>query len=55
MLAYMKNKGFKGLNIDLVYGLPLQTLDSFAENIEKTIALQPDRINLFSYAHTPLV
>lgn len=53
MLAYMKAKGFKGLNIDLVYGLPLQTLDSFAENIEKTIALQSDRIATFSYAHIP--
>jgi len=53
MLAYMKNKGFKGLNLDLVYGLPLQTPASFEENIQQTIELQPDRIATFSYAHIP--
>ena len=49
----MKNKGFKGLNLDLVYGLPLQTLNSFNENIQQIIELQPDRIATFSYAHIP--
>ena len=53
MLNYMKNKGFKGLNLDLVYGLPLQTLNSFNENIQQIIELQPDRIATFSYAHIP--
>ncbi|MCE5330695.1 MAG: oxygen-independent coproporphyrinogen III oxidase [Bacteroidales bacterium] len=53
MLAYMKNKGFKGLNLDLVYGLPLQTPASFQENIQQAIQLQPDRIATFSYAHIP--
>ncbi|NDP21236.1 MAG: oxygen-independent coproporphyrinogen III oxidase [Paludibacter sp.] len=53
MLAYMKNKGFNGLNLDLVYGLPLQTPTSFMENIERVIELQPDRIATFSYAHIP--
>jgi len=47
-----KNK-FKGFNFDLIYGLPLQTLDSFKKNIEKAIALSPDRIVTFSYAHVP--
>ena len=53
MLAYMKSKGFKGLNLDLVYGLPLQTPDSFMENIQQLIELKPDRIATFSYAHIP--
>lgn len=54
-LAYMKKKGFRGLNIDLVYGLPLQTIESFRENIQHAIELQPDRIATFSYAHVPWV
>ena len=53
MLTYMRNKGFKGLNLDLVYGLPLQTPELFKENIQKVIALKPDRIATFSYAHIP--
>lgn len=53
MLTYMKQKGFRGLNLDLVYGLPLQTPESFRENIQKIIQLQPDRIATFSYAHIP--
>jgi len=53
MLNYMKAKGFKGLNLDLVYGLPLQTLASFRENIQQIIELKPDRIATFSYAHIP--
>lgn len=54
-LNYLKNKGFRGLNIDLVYGLPMQTLNSFKENIQRVIELQPDRIATFSYAHVPWV
>jgi len=46
---------FKGFNFDLVYGLPLQTLESFKVNIEKAIELSPDRIVTFSYAHVPWV
>lgn len=53
MLAHMKDKGFKSLNLDLVYGLPLQTPASFQENIQQAIELQPDRIATFSYAHIP--
>lgn len=53
MLLYMKNKGFRGLNLDLVYGLPLQTLTSFEENIQTILQLKPDRIATFSYAHIP--
>jgi oxygen-independent coproporphyrinogen-3 oxidase len=53
MLAYLRAKGFKGLNIDLVYGLPLQTIESFAENLSIAAAMKPDRIATFSYAHIP--
>jgi oxygen-independent coproporphyrinogen-3 oxidase len=42
--------GFEGINIDLIYGLPLQTKESFLRTCEEIIALDPDRIALFSYA-----
>jgi len=53
MLNYMRERGFRGINLDLVYGLPLQTIDSFKENIQQIIQLNPDRIATFSYAHIP--
>lgn len=44
---------FEGISIDLIYGLPYQTLDTFTETIEKIIDLSPDRLSLFSYAKLP--
>lgn len=44
---------FDGVNIDLIYGLPFQTLETFAETSEKICQLRPDRIALFSYAKVP--
>lgn len=44
---------YKSLNFDLMYGLPLQTVESFRETIETTIDLSPDRITLLRYAHIP--
>lgn len=43
------------INMDFIYGLPLQTPESFAETIEKAASLQPDRLVTFSYAHVPWV
>ena len=43
------------LNMDFIYGLPLQTPESFADTINKAISLKPDRIVTFSYAHVPWV
>ena len=50
----VRNKGLS-LNMDFIYGLPLQTADSFTETIERAISLHPDRIVTFSYAHVPWV
>ena len=47
--------GYRSVNIDLIYGLPKQTLDSFDRTLDKVIALDPDRIALYSYAHLPQV
>ena len=45
--------GFRSVNLDLIYGLPKQTLDSFSRTLDATIALDPERIALYSYAHLP--
>lgn len=50
---WAKDLDFQGINIDLIYGLPLQTVQTFEKTIENIIELQPDRIALFSYAKVP--
>jgi oxygen-independent coproporphyrinogen III oxidase len=45
--------GFRSVNLDLIYGLPLQTPASFAATLDKVIAAAPDRIALYNYAHVP--
>ncbi len=45
--------GFKGINLDLIYGLPFQTRESFRRTATKIAELKPDRISLFSYAKIP--
>ena len=45
--------GFKGVNIDLMYGLPHQTIDTMTALAENIVGLSPDRISLFGYAHVP--
>ena len=47
--------GFPSVNMDLVYGLPYQTVDSFRETIDHVAAWRPDRIALFNYAHVPWI
>jgi len=47
--------GFRSVNLDLIYGLPKQTLDGFNRTLDRVIALDPDRIALYSYAHLPSV
>lgn len=44
---------FRSINIDLIYGLPKQTPDTFARTIDEVISLQPDRLSVFNYAHLP--
>jgi oxygen-independent coproporphyrinogen III oxidase len=44
---------FAGVNIDLIYGLPLQSAPRFARTLESALALAPDRVACYSYAHVP--
>lgn len=45
--------GFQSLNLDLIYGLPWQTRDTFAATLEQIIALAPARLSIFDYTHMP--
>lgn len=55
IVSKIKSEGFTGTNIDLVYGLPLQTVSSFKKTVERAIELQTERLVTFSYAHVPSV
>jgi oxygen-independent coproporphyrinogen-3 oxidase len=48
-----RDAGIKSVNVDLIYGLPHQTKESFRKTIEKIITLNPDRLAVFNYAHVP--
>ncbi len=52
-VEWLRDHGFSSINVDLIYGLPLQTVESFAETIEDIVRLHPERIALFGYAHIP--
>lgn len=45
--------GFESVNVDLIYGLPRQTPESFERTLEQVVQIQPDRIALYAYAHLP--
>ncbi|MDE2361562.1 MAG: oxygen-independent coproporphyrinogen III oxidase [Hyphomicrobiales bacterium] len=49
----LRDAGVSSLNLDLMYGLPRQTLKGLEETIDKALALSPDRLSLFGYAHVP--
>ena len=47
--------GYTSINYDLIYGLPLQTVEGLVATMNKVIALQPDRIAFYNYAHVPWI
>ncbi len=52
-VEWARELGFESINLDLIYGLPFQTIDTFRETVEKIIDISPDRIAVFNYAHVP--
>lgn len=50
-----RENNFHSVSVDLIYGLPLQTVASFEKTLDKMIHASPDRISLFNYAHLPHV
>ncbi len=55
MIERARELGFESTSIDLIYGLPHQTTETFAHTIERVIELSPDRLSVFNYAHLPNV
>lgn len=52
-IAWLRAEGFTSINLDLIYGLPYQTVDTFRDTLEQVLELNPDRLAVFSYAHVP--
>ena len=52
-MASARSLGFESINVDLIYGLPMQTPESFDRTLAQVVELKPDRIALYAYAHLP--
>ena len=52
-VQWIRELKFQSLNLDLIYGLPFQTVEDFAVTVDKIIDISPDRIAAFNYAHVP--
>ena len=53
MVNIAREAGINSINVDLIYGLPYQTKESFANTLKMVLALDPDRLAVFNYAHVP--
>jgi oxygen-independent coproporphyrinogen-3 oxidase len=53
LVAAARERGFDSVNVDLIYGLPLQTPESFGRTLQQITQLRPDRVALYAYAHLP--
>ena len=53
--TWLRKHGFGSINVDLIYGLPLQTGESFRRTVDDVVGLNPDRLSIFSYAHVPWI
>lgn len=49
----LRHRGFESINLDLIYGLPYQTVHSFEQTLDRIINISPDRLAIFNYAHVP--
>jgi oxygen-independent coproporphyrinogen-3 oxidase len=53
LVAASRDQGFESVNVDLIYGLPMQTPETFERTLAQITQLRPDRIALYGYAHLP--
>jgi oxygen-independent coproporphyrinogen-3 oxidase len=53
IIAAARANGFKSVSIDLIYGLPKQSLEGFGRTLDRIIAANPDRLSIYNYAHMP--
>ena len=55
VIKELRELGFESVNVDLIYGLPFQTVESFEKTLDQVLELSPDRLAIFSYAHVPWI
>ena len=48
-----RDHGFKSISVDLIYGLPRQSVSGFARTLDRVVAASPDRLSIYNYAHLP--
>ncbi len=53
VLQAARDEGFRSISIDLIYGLPFQSVESFAATLDQILEVDPDRLSVFNYAHLP--
>ena len=53
VLEAARAEGFRSISVDLIYGLPFQTVESFLRTLDRVVAFAPDRLSIFNYAHLP--
>lgn len=53
VVDWIRGEGIESLNLDLIYGLPLQTPESFRNTVDTVLSFRPNRLAVFSYAHVP--
>ena len=53
VLEAARVEGFRSISIDLIYGLPFQSVAGFTRTLDKVLAFSPDRLSVFNYAHLP--
>ncbi len=53
VVSWVRELKFQSVNLDLMYGLPFQSIETFEKTVDATIDILPDRIAVFNYAHVP--
>lgn len=53
VMDWIRDAQFESVNVDLIYGLPFQTAETFQETVQKTLQLDPDRVAVFNFAYVP--
>jgi len=55
VIDWARRYGFNSVSVDLIYGLPKQTPDTFKQTVDAVIGMNPDRLSVYSYAHLPTI
>ena len=56
LMQYARKVGFtEGINLDLIYGLPKQKLETFDANLDQILGMRPDRVAVYSFAYVPWI